>query len=156
MSDGIPKIPSRRNQDPAHVMNLPSLNMGYEPCSKKDITIVDLDIQVYGLDEIQGSTKPVVAIVSPLCRCSQESISETSRRAAPSLSGRRPDASEYASKRPFCWERCFWWKVMTSGAPSETDGARHRTRRVVTLADLSSSRTAGRTTRPRWPTCRTA
>lgn len=64
MSDGIPKIPSRRNQDPAHVMNLPSLNMGYEPCSKKDITIVDLDIQVYGLDEIQGSTKPVVAIVS--------------------------------------------------------------------------------------------
>lgn len=66
MSDGIPKIPSRRNQDPAHVMNLPSLNMGYEPCSKKDITIVDLDIQVYGLEEIQGSTKPVVAIVSGL------------------------------------------------------------------------------------------
>lgn len=64
MSDGIPKIPSRRNQDPAHVMNLPSLNMGYAPCSKKDITIVDLDIQVYGLDEIAGSTKPVVAIVS--------------------------------------------------------------------------------------------
>lgn len=102
MSDGIPKIPSRRNQDPAHVMNLPSLNMGYEPCSKKDITIVDLDIQVYGLDEIQGSTKPVVAIVSPLLRCSQESISEMPRRAAPSLSGRRPDASEYASERPFC------------------------------------------------------
>lgn len=62
--DGIPKIPSRRNQDPAHVMNLPSLNMGYGPCSKKELTIVDLDITVYGLDEIAGSTKPVAAIVS--------------------------------------------------------------------------------------------
>lgn len=64
MADGIPKIPLRRNQDPAHVMNLPSLNMGYEPCSKRDYTIVDLDISVYGLDEIEGNTKPVVAIVS--------------------------------------------------------------------------------------------
>jgi hypothetical protein len=59
----VPSIPSRRNQDPAHVMDFPSLNLGFKPCSKKQVTIVDLDTYVYGLDEIQGSNRPVAVVV---------------------------------------------------------------------------------------------
>lgn len=59
----IPAIPSSRNQDPAHVMNFPSLNLGHAPCSKTQFNIVDLDIYVYGLEEIKGSNRPVAAIV---------------------------------------------------------------------------------------------
>jgi hypothetical protein len=60
----IPAIPSGKNQDPAHVMNFPSLNLGQTPCSKKQVTIVDLDTYVYGLEEIKGSTRPVGVVVS--------------------------------------------------------------------------------------------
>lgn len=60
----VPKMPSRRNQDPAHVMDFPSLNLGYAPCSKQQCTLVDLDITVYGLEEIQGSDKEVAVVVS--------------------------------------------------------------------------------------------
>ncbi|BEI90672.1 uncharacterized protein CcaverHIS019_0307420 [Cutaneotrichosporon cavernicola] len=61
----IPKIPSRRlgNQDPAHVMDFPSLNLGYKPCSKTPFTLVDLDITVYGLEEIKGGDKPVAVVI---------------------------------------------------------------------------------------------
>lgn len=62
----IPKMPSSRNQDPAHVMDFPSLNLGHAPCSKKHYTLVDLDVTVYGLEEIKGSDKPVAAVVRPL------------------------------------------------------------------------------------------
>jgi len=60
----IPAIPSRKNQDPAHVMDFPSLNLGHKPCSKKQVTIVDLDTYVYGLEEIKGNSRPVAAVVS--------------------------------------------------------------------------------------------
>lgn len=62
----IPKMPSSRNQDPAHVMDFPSLNLGHAPCSKKAYTLVDLDVTVYGLDEIKGSDRPVAVVVSHL------------------------------------------------------------------------------------------
>lgn len=61
----VPAIPSRRNQDPAHVMDFPSLNLGYAACSKKSLTLVDLDVTAFGLEEIRTS-KPVAAVVGLL------------------------------------------------------------------------------------------
>lgn len=45
------------------MMDFPSLNLGHTPCSRTDLYIVDLDIHVYGLEEIKGSTRPVAVIV---------------------------------------------------------------------------------------------
>ncbi|KAL1411867.1 hypothetical protein Q8F55_002844 [Vanrija albida] len=59
----LPAIPSNKSQDPAHVMDFPTLNLGYEPCSKKEMNMVDLDINVFGLDEIVGSTKPIAVVI---------------------------------------------------------------------------------------------
>jgi hypothetical protein len=42
----------------------PSLAMGHD-FSKTDLSIVGLDIQVFGLEEIKESTKPIVALVCP-------------------------------------------------------------------------------------------
>jgi len=40
----------------------PSLSMGHS-FSKTDISIVGLECQVYGLEEIRGSRKPIVGLV---------------------------------------------------------------------------------------------
>jgi endo-1,4-beta-mannosidase len=41
----------------------PSLDMGHS-FSRKDVSIVGLDVQVYGLEEVKESTKPIVGLVS--------------------------------------------------------------------------------------------
>jgi hypothetical protein len=42
----------------------PSLDMGHS-FSRTNLSIVGLELQVYGLDEIKESSKPIVALVSP-------------------------------------------------------------------------------------------
>jgi len=46
----------------------PALDMGHS-FSRTDISIVGLDIQVYGLEEIKGSKKPIVGLVRVLSPC---------------------------------------------------------------------------------------
>jgi hypothetical protein len=48
-----------RNLDPAHVMDFSNLHLGHAPSSKTVLQIVDLDVYVYGLEEIKGSSRPV-------------------------------------------------------------------------------------------------
>lgn len=48
-----------RNLDPAHVMDFSNLHLGHPKTSKTVVTIVDMDVFVYGLDEIKDSTRPL-------------------------------------------------------------------------------------------------
>ncbi len=50
--------------DPAHRMDWAILDLGYKPVSKRTINISDLDVHVWGLDLIEGSTLPIAMIVS--------------------------------------------------------------------------------------------
>jgi hypothetical protein len=50
--------------DRAHVMDWEPLNLGHPIVSKTDVTIIDLDVQVFGLEEIRGSTRPIAVVVS--------------------------------------------------------------------------------------------
>lgn len=47
---------------PIEFTDYPSLAMGHE-FSKTDLSIVGLDLQVFGLEEIKDSQKPIVALV---------------------------------------------------------------------------------------------
>lgn len=47
-----------------HKWDFPPLILEHKPRSKRTVTLVDLDVDVYGLDEIKGSTLPISAIVS--------------------------------------------------------------------------------------------
>lgn len=47
-----------------HRFDFPSLTLGHKPRSKKTVTLVDLDLDVYGLDEIRKSRLPISAVVS--------------------------------------------------------------------------------------------
>lgn len=44
-------------------MDYPALDLGMSTMSVHTICLVDLDVHVYGLDEIRGSTLPIGAIV---------------------------------------------------------------------------------------------
>lgn len=50
--------------DAAHVMDFGNLALGHPPASHKHVWLVDLAVNVYGLEEIRGSTKPVAVVVS--------------------------------------------------------------------------------------------
>jgi hypothetical protein len=47
---------------PIEKTDYPSLDMGHS-FSRTDISIVGLEVQVYGLEEIKGSNKPIVGLV---------------------------------------------------------------------------------------------
>jgi hypothetical protein len=47
---------------PIEKTDYPSLDMGHS-FSRTDISIVGLEVQVYGLEEIKGSSKPIVGLV---------------------------------------------------------------------------------------------
>jgi len=47
---------------PIEKTDYPALDMGHS-FSRTDISIVGLDVQVYGLEEIKGSNKPIVGLV---------------------------------------------------------------------------------------------
>ena len=49
---------------PIELTDYPSLAMGHD-FSKTDISIVGLDLQIFGLEEIKDSQKPIVALVRP-------------------------------------------------------------------------------------------
>jgi len=49
--------------DRAHVMDWEPLNLAHPIVSKKNVTLIDLDVQVFGLEEIQTSTRPIAVIV---------------------------------------------------------------------------------------------
>lgn len=51
------------NLDPAHVMDFSNLHLDHAPSSKTVVTIVDLDVYVYGLEEIKNSTRPIAVAV---------------------------------------------------------------------------------------------
>jgi hypothetical protein len=52
---------------PIEKTDYPALDMGHS-FSRTDISIVGLEVQVYGLEEIKGSNKPIVGLVRfPLC-----------------------------------------------------------------------------------------
>lgn len=50
--------------DAAHVMDFGNLALGHPPASHKHVWLVDLAANVYGLDEIQGSDRPISVVVS--------------------------------------------------------------------------------------------
>ena len=50
---------------PIDITDYPSLAMGHD-FSKTELSIVGLDLQVFGLEEIKQSQKPIVALVCPL------------------------------------------------------------------------------------------
>lgn len=52
-----------RPMDNAHVMDWAPLHLGHPTASRRDIVLVDLPVQVFGLDEIAGSDLPVAVIV---------------------------------------------------------------------------------------------
>jgi len=47
---------------PIEKTDYPALDMGHS-FSRTDISIVGLEVQVYGLEEIKGSSKPIVGLV---------------------------------------------------------------------------------------------
>jgi hypothetical protein len=47
----------------AHTTSYPSLDLGLATLSKRTVHLVDLDVHVYGLDEINGSALPIGAVV---------------------------------------------------------------------------------------------
>lgn len=47
-----------------HRFDFPSLILDHKPRSKKTVTLVDLDVDVYGLEEIKKSKLPICAVVS--------------------------------------------------------------------------------------------
>jgi len=47
---------------PIEKTDYPALDMGHS-FSRTDISIVGLEVQVYGLEEIKGSNKPIVGLV---------------------------------------------------------------------------------------------
>lgn len=53
---------------PIEKTDYPSLSMGHE-FSMTPLSIVGLDLQVFGLEEIRQSTKPIVALVSSADLC---------------------------------------------------------------------------------------
>jgi hypothetical protein len=69
---------------PIEKTDYPALDMGHS-FSRTDISIVGLEVQVYGLEEIKGSSKPIVGLVRflsflriHLCPCPSQSSSDAS------------------------------------------------------------------------------
>lgn len=53
--------------DAAHVMDFGNLALGHPPASHKHVWLVDLAVNVYGLEEIKDSTRPIAVVVSAVC-----------------------------------------------------------------------------------------
>lgn len=53
------------NQNPLHTMDFPSLDLGHPACSQRTVDLGDMEVYVFGLDEIAGSNKDVAAVVRP-------------------------------------------------------------------------------------------
>jgi hypothetical protein len=51
---------------PIEITDYPSLSLGYESSSRTDVSIVGLDLQVWGLEEIRESKRPIAVLVSDL------------------------------------------------------------------------------------------
>lgn len=51
------------SQSPLQVMDFPSLDLGHAPCSLRTVDLGDMEVYVYGLDEIAESKKDIAAIV---------------------------------------------------------------------------------------------
>lgn len=49
--------------DAAHRMDWDILNIGYPQSSQKMIHLIDMDLHIFGLEEIAGSTRPIAVIV---------------------------------------------------------------------------------------------
>lgn len=49
--------------DKAHVMDWEPLNLGHPIASMREVNLIDLAVQVFGMDEIEGSDLPVAIIV---------------------------------------------------------------------------------------------
>lgn len=54
--------------DQAHVMDWAVLSLGHEAASKTTVHLIDMDVHVFGLEEIKGSDLPVSILVSSCCR----------------------------------------------------------------------------------------
>lgn len=50
--------------DNAHVMDWAPLNLGHPIVSMKEVNLIDLGVQVFGLEEIKGSDLPIAMVVS--------------------------------------------------------------------------------------------
>jgi hypothetical protein len=87
----------RHYMGPEHVFDFPSLIIDNPVASQRKLNLVDLDVTVYGLDEIQGSTLPIGVIVS-CCVLLLVADHRFSRTAA--------------ATRPRTWSR---WRLVSSG-----------------------------------------
>ncbi|BEI92457.1 uncharacterized protein CcaverHIS019_0500850 [Cutaneotrichosporon cavernicola] len=47
----------------AHVMDYPALDLGHKHASRTTLALVDLDVHIWGLDEIAGSNLPVGVVI---------------------------------------------------------------------------------------------
>lgn len=90
-----------------HKFDFPSLILDHKSRSKKTVTLVDLDLDIYGLDEIRKSKLPICAVVSPLSRIA------VARRSA--RSSQQPTSSLGSGQR-----------TMANGRSSRTDDVTRR------------------------------
>ena len=79
---------------PEHTV-YPTLALGHSPASCAEISIVGLQVKVYGLKEVANSTKPIAAVVCLSHYVTHTSSSNTSiHRGRISIIGRRIKADE--------------------------------------------------------------
>ncbi|BEI85789.1 hypothetical protein CcaverHIS002_0600760 [Cutaneotrichosporon cavernicola] len=55
----------------AHVMDYPALDLGHKHASRTTLALVDLDVHIWGLDEIAGSNLPVGVVIASHGRCNK-------------------------------------------------------------------------------------
>lgn len=64
-STAIPHRPLTMSNDPtAHVMDYPALDLGHSTGSCRTLSLVDLDVHIWGLEECAGSSLPIGVVVS--------------------------------------------------------------------------------------------
>jgi len=64
-TDSVSNAARKANpSDAVHVMDFGNLSLGHPKASHHVVMLVDLAVNVYGLDEIAGSTRPIAVVVS--------------------------------------------------------------------------------------------
>ncbi len=97
--------------DAAHVMDFGNLALGHPDASHKNVWLVDLAVNVYGLEEIKDSNRPISVVVSCAVYFSPWSLAPFSLL---------PPADARCSRtggrtRPSRWPR---WPPASSASPS--------------------------------------
>lgn len=54
----------KRKMDPVEHTDYPSLDLGHASSSRTDVSIMGLELQVWGLEEIEQSKRPLGVMVS--------------------------------------------------------------------------------------------